>query len=85
MNKTLSSDSVLPFLIDRARSNMHIILTMNPLDDDFRIRLMRYPALVSCTTIDWFLPWPGEALIEVAEHTLESCDFTDRIFENSVR
>ena len=26
-----------------------------------------YPALINNTTIDWFMAWPFEALIEVAD------------------
>ena len=30
-----------------------------------------FPALVSCTTIDWFTDWPADALKEVATKFLE--------------
>jgi len=30
-----------------------------------------YPALVNCTTIDWFSEWPNDALLEVADKYLE--------------
>ena len=33
-----------------------------------------YPALVNCTTIDWFSEWPRDALLEVAEKYLEGVD-----------
>lgn len=33
-----------------------------------------FPALVNCTTIDWFLPWPNQALTSVAIHFLKSLD-----------
>lgn len=29
-----------------------------------------YPALVNCTTIDWFTEWPLDALLEVADKYL---------------
>ena len=31
-----------------------------------------FPALVNCCTIDWFLPWPREALKSVAEYFLST-------------
>jgi len=36
--------------------------------------LRQYPALLNCTTIDWFLDWPKEALIEVASTSLDDLD-----------
>jgi hypothetical protein len=31
----------------------------------------KYPSLVNCTTIDWYLPWPKEALMAVSTSSLE--------------
>lgn len=39
-----------------------------------RNRIRQYPALVNCTTIDWFSEWPQEALLEVAERYLEGVE-----------
>lgn len=39
-----------------------------------RKRLLQYPALVNCTTIDWFCEWPRDALLEVAERFLDGLD-----------
>ena len=33
-----------------------------------------YPALVNCTTIDWFSEWPPDALLEVAERYLDQIE-----------
>ncbi|MEQ2203297.1 hypothetical protein XENOCAPTIV_028271 [Xenoophorus captivus] len=35
-------------------------------------RILQYPAIVSCTTIDWFSEWPKDALLEVAERKVAS-------------
>nr|CAD7438227.1 unnamed protein product [Timema bartmani] len=70
-----TNEAMFSYLIDRVRTNLHIVLCMSPIGDAFRNRLRQYPALVNCTTIDWFSEWPKEALLEVANKFLESVDF----------
>ena len=40
---------------------------MSPLNPKFPERARRFPGLVSAPTIDWFLPWPEEALVAVSK------------------
>lgn len=40
----------------------------------FRKRILHYPALVNCTSIDWFCEWPRDALLEVAERYLDGLE-----------
>lgn len=49
-----------------------MVLAMSPIGDDFKRRLRMFPSLVNCCAIDWFLPWPEEALISVSEKFLKS-------------
>ena len=44
-----------------------MILAFSPVGDDFRNRAKKFPALVSCTVIDWFQPWPEQALFAVGQ------------------
>lgn len=44
-----------------------------------RNRLRQYPALINCTTIDWFMEWPQEALLEVADKYLKDVDLVVKI------
>ena len=39
--------------------------------------MRQYPALVNCTTIDWFSEWPADALLEVADKYLEHTEMTN--------
>lgn len=39
-----------------------------------RNRILQFPAIVNCTTIDWFSEWPKDALLEVAERYLDGLD-----------
>ncbi|KAM9856968.1 dynein axonemal heavy chain 1 [Aulostomus maculatus] len=52
--------------IRRVRNNIHTVLCMSPIGEVFRARLRQFPSLVTCCTIDWFSPWPEEALQAVA-------------------
>ncbi|KAM4540607.1 dynein axonemal heavy chain 2-like [Fundulus diaphanus] len=67
-------DSLFSYLIERVRNNLHIVLCMSPVGEPFRNRILQYPAIVNCTTIDWFSEWPKDALLEVAERYLDGLD-----------
>ncbi len=54
----------------RVRANIHVVLCMSPLGDAFRTRLRKFPSLVNCCTIDWFMEWPDDALQSVAARFL---------------
>ena len=70
-------DTMLKFLIDRVRTNLHVILCFSPVGDTFRVRARRFPALIYNTAIDFFHPWPRDALISVAEKFLEEVEMPD--------
>jgi len=55
------------YFVDRVRDNFHIMLCFSPVGQKFRDRARKFPALFNECTIDWFLPWPEEALVSVAE------------------
>lgn len=42
------------FFVTIVREQLHTVLTMSPIGENFRIRLRKFPALVNCCTIDWF-------------------------------
>jgi dynein heavy chain len=54
------------------------MLAFSPIGEDFRRRLRMFPSIVNCTTIDWFLPWPNDALSSVAHHFLEDVELPER-------
>jgi dynein heavy chain len=33
-----------------------------------------FPSLINCCTIDWFRPWPDQALLSVSTQILAPCD-----------
>jgi dynein heavy chain len=78
-------DVLWGLFVERVRANMHIVVCMSPVGDDFTRRIRMFPGLVSCTTIDWFLDWPVDALVEVGskfleeEHNLENAEVKEQL------
>jgi len=62
-----SADNLIKFFIDRVRSNLHLVICMSPVSAKFPERARRFPAIIGGCTIDWFLPWPEEALVAVSD------------------
>ena len=64
--------------LENAKNNVHLVLAMSPIGEDFKRRLRMFPSLVNCCTIDWFLPWPREALESVATQFLADIELENR-------
>ncbi|GKT26037.1 Dynein axonemal heavy chain 2, partial [Aduncisulcus paluster] len=60
------SDKLFKFYEHRVKDNVHVCLCMSPVGEAFRRRLRMFPAVVNCTTIDWYGAWPESALKEVS-------------------
>jgi len=58
------------YLIERIRDKLHMVLSFSPVGPKFRERARKFPALFNECTIDWFLPWPEEALVSVAHQMI---------------
>ena len=54
----------------RVRELLRVVLCMTPIGDNFSACVRTFPALISCVTIDWFAPWPLEALSAIAQDVL---------------
>ncbi|XP_064419638.1 dynein axonemal heavy chain 7 isoform X2 [Latimeria chalumnae] len=70
--------------IERCRNQLHIVLAMSPIGDAFRNRLRKFPSLINCCTIDWFQPWPEDALQAVAARFLEDIEMSEKIREGCI-
>ncbi|KAG7518207.1 dynein heavy chain 12, axonemal [Solea senegalensis] len=75
-NLELSPLTLFAFFVARCKENLHIVVAFSPIGDAFRNRLRQFPSLINCCTIDWFQPWPEEALERVANTFLESLDMS---------
>ena len=70
-----SKEAKWDYFVSKCRDNLHIVLAMSPAGDTLRIRCRNFPGLVSNTSIDWFFPWPKEALTAVATYFLKDQEF----------
>lgn len=73
-NLPLNKMNMFGQYLNRVKSNIHCVIAMSPLGDIFRQRLLKFPSLVNCCTLDWFSEWPEEALISVATGSLRESD-----------
>lgn len=55
-------DNLYAFFLNRVRDNLHVMLCFSPVGNKFSTRAQQFPGLINGCTIDWFLPWPEEAL-----------------------
>jgi dynein heavy chain len=63
-------DNLWAAYVSKCRNNLHIVLAMSPSGSKLRLRCRNFPGLVSNAVIDWFFPWPADALQKVADYFL---------------
>lgn len=51
-----------------------VILCFSPVGSTLRVRARKFPAVVNCTSIDWFQEWPEEALVSVSARFLDETE-----------
>eukprot|EP00762_Andalucia_godoyi_P000034 ANDGO_02412.mRNA.1 Dynein-1-alpha heavy chain len=61
-----TKDICWDYFVNKCRDNLHIVLAMSPAGETLRRRCRNFPGLVNNTVIDWFTPWPKQALEAVA-------------------
>ena len=67
------------YFVERCKKYLHIVLCFSPIGDALRKRILNFPSLVNCTTIDWFSEWPADALQNVAESFLADVEMEDEV------
>jgi len=70
-----NQDALKEYFLQSMKQKMKLILCFSPVGDNFRIKARKFPGLINATSIDWFHPWPKDALIDVANRFLTDIEF----------
>ena len=73
--KNGTMQDVWNFFIGRIKKNLHVCLCFSP-GENLRNKARKFPSIINSTVIDWFQPWPEEALTSVAREQLKK-DFEE--------
>lgn len=83
LKRNETPDALYGLFLERVRQNLHVCFCISPVGSKFRDYCRVYPGLINNTTINWFMPWPAEALYEVAtKYTKEELDFDETLKSN---
>lgn len=81
-DKSVQTDGTLAALfnlfVNIVREQLHVVMAMSPIGNSFRNRVRKFPAIVNCCTVDWFQPWPEDALLAVSTRFLSDLELTKK-------
>ncbi|XP_069786101.1 dynein axonemal heavy chain 17-like isoform X2 [Narcine bancroftii] len=79
-----TKDNCWKFFIERVRRQLKVVLCFSPVGSVLRVRARKFPALVNCTSINWFHEWPEDALISVSKRFLANTEGIEVEVKNSI-
>ncbi|KFO26066.1 Dynein heavy chain 11, axonemal [Fukomys damarensis] len=79
-----SRENCWKFFLARVRLQLKIILCFSPVGHTLRVRVRKFPAIVSCSAIDWFHAWPQEALVSVSRRFIEETEGMEAVHKDSI-
>uniref|UniRef100_A0A7S0HBM9 Uncharacterized protein n=1 Tax=Hanusia phi TaxID=3032 RepID=A0A7S0HBM9_9CRYP len=62
-----TAENLQKYFYDCVRNMLHVVLCMSPVGEKLSSRCRKFPGLINCTTVDWFLAWPEEGLLNVSQ------------------
>ncbi len=65
-----SEQNLFNFFWERVSKYFHFVFCFSPSGQNLATWLKQFPGLLSCCTIDWFHPWPFEALSSLSRRIL---------------
>jgi dynein heavy chain len=71
---TPNRETVWGHFVKKCSNNLHVVLAMSPVGETLRTRCRNFPGMVNNCVIDWFMPWPKQALQAVATNFLAEND-----------
>ena len=63
---------------------MKIVLGFSPVGSTMRIRSRKFPGIINSTSIDWFHPWPREALVNVSHRFIQEVELPDEEIRDAI-
>ncbi|KAF8787223.1 Dynein beta chain like protein [Argiope bruennichi] len=79
-----SRENCWNYFINKVKRRLKVVLCFSPVGSTLRSRSRKFPTLISCTCIDWFHPWPKDALVTVCNKFLEGLPVLEPELRGSV-
>ncbi|KAG8227082.1 hypothetical protein J437_LFUL007419 [Ladona fulva] len=71
-----SNVALFNLFVNTVKEQLHIVISLSPIGSEYKKRLRMFPCLVNCCNINWFQPWPEDALVAVASKFLSEVELT---------
>ena len=84
-NFQVPKDLTYESFVEISRGNLHILFCTSPVGENLRMRMRKFPALINCCMIDWFMPWPQSALISCSTKSFEKLPYEEEIKDKLVK
>ncbi|KAF6216101.1 hypothetical protein GE061_000439 [Apolygus lucorum] len=89
MDKVIDKTTAIARFTETCLNNLHIVLTIAPVLEEFRKNCSLYPGIIRHSYIDWIMPWPEKAFRAIATTLLKDTEILpeglkNRVIESSV-